>query len=318
MRLSAVNGIKKSEGGDWKIDLHRNKMIEFRGWSVLVGLRRTARDIATARISSEGLSMRTNARPGKVGARHASKPRTERIACRRLHPLTTLSPNDYLSTHLASLLPWSSSFRYLSPSLWIAHILPSFFPLLSLFSFTSRRRLTVVPCFLYRLAPVLRAIQPTLYEKTLKSFFATGRASWLLLQPETAATVSSDAIRKLGENASIYACNVYIYTREKIARYSFSAILSNSFVSSFFLHDSVSRSFPLPFSVRPLRRRKEGSELPLGPLPFERESGLVGVHEEVETIATRFPPIKLATNFSSAKSPRARERELGRNGDRSF
>lgn len=86
-----------------------------------------------------------------------------------------------------------------------------FFPLLSLFSFTSRRRLTVVPCFLYRLAPVLRAIQPTLYEKTLKSFFATGRASWLLLQPETAATVSSDAIRKLGENASIYACNVYIY-----------------------------------------------------------------------------------------------------------
>lgn len=216
MRLSAVNGIKKSEGGDWKIDLHRNKMIEFRGWSVLVGLRRTARDIATARISSEGLSMRTNARPGKVGARHASKPRTERIACRRLHPLTTLSPNDYLSTHLASLLPRSSSFRYLSPSLWIAHILPSFFPLLSLFSFTSRRRLTVVPCFLYRLAPVLRAIQPTLYEKTLKSFFATGRASWLLLQPETAATVSSDAIRKLGENASIYACNVYIYiyTRE--------------------------------------------------------------------------------------------------------
>lgn len=216
MRLSAVNGIKKSEGGDWKIDLHRNKMIEFRGWSVLVGLRRTARDIAAARISSEGLSMRTNARPGKVGARHASKPRTERIACRRLHPLTTLSPNDYLSTHLASLLPRSSSFRYLSPSLWIAHILPSFFPLLSLFSFTSRRRLTVVPCFLYRLAPVLRAIQPTLYEKTLKSFFATGRASWLLLQPETAATVSSDAIRKLGENASIYACNVYIYiyTRE--------------------------------------------------------------------------------------------------------
>lgn len=218
MRLSAVNGIKKSEGGDWKIDLHRNKMIEFRGWSVLVGLRRTARDIAAARISSEGLSMRTNARPGKVGARHASKPRTERIACRRLHPLTTLSPNDYLSTHLASLLPRSSSFphpvpsfRYLSPSLWIAHILPSFFPLLSLFSFTSRRRLTVVPCFLYRLAPVLRAIQPTLYEKTLKSFFATGRASWLLLQPETAATVSSDAIRKLGENASIYACNVYIY-----------------------------------------------------------------------------------------------------------
>lgn len=198
-------------------------MIEFRGWSVLVGLRRIARDIATARISSEGLSMRTNARPGKVGARHASKPRTERIACRRLHPLTTLSPNDYLSTHLASLLPRSSSFphpvpsfRYLSPSLWIAHILPSFFPLLSLFSFTSRRRLTVVPCFLYRLAPVLRAIQPTLYEKTLKSFFATGRASWLLLQPETAATVSSDAIRKLGENASIYACNVYIYiyTRE--------------------------------------------------------------------------------------------------------
>lgn len=198
-------------------------MIEFRGWSVLVGLRRTARDIATARISSEGLSMRTNARPGKVGARHASKPRTERIACRRLHPLTTLSPNDYLSTHLASLLPRSSSFphpvpsfRYLSPSLWIAHILPSFFPLLSLFSFTSRRRLTVVPCFFYRLAPVLRAIQPTLYEKTLKSFFATGRASWLLLQPETAATVSSDAIRKLGENASIYACNVYIYiyTRE--------------------------------------------------------------------------------------------------------
>lgn len=86
-----------------------------------------------------------------------------------------------------------------------------FFPLLSLFSFTSRRRLTVVPCFFYRLAPVLRAIQPTLYEKTLKSFFATGRASWLLLQPETAATVSSDAIRKLGENASIYACNVYIY-----------------------------------------------------------------------------------------------------------
>lgn len=218
MRLSAVNGIKKSEGGDWKIDLHRNKMIEFRGWSVLVGLRRTARDIATARISSEGLSMRTNARPGKVGARHASKPRTERIACRRLHPLTTLSPNDYLSTHLASLLPWSSSFRYLSPSLWIAHILPSFFPLLSLFSFTSRRRLTVVPCFLYRLAPVLRAIQPTLYEKTLKSFFATGRASWLLLQPETAATVSSDAIRKLGENASIYACNVYIYIHERKLR----------------------------------------------------------------------------------------------------
>lgn len=225
MRLSAVNGIKKSEGGDWKIDLHRNKMIEFRGWSVLVGLRRTARDIATARISSEGLSMRTNARPGKVGARHASKPRTERIACRRLHPLTTLSPNDYLSTHLASLLPRSSSFphrvpsfRYLSPSLWIAHILPSFFPLLSLFSFTSRRRLTVVPCFLYRLAPVLRAIQPTLYEKTLKSFFATGRASWLLLQPETAATVSSDAIRKLGENASIYACNVYIYIHERKLR----------------------------------------------------------------------------------------------------
>lgn len=232
-----------------------------------------------------------------------------------------LSERLPLSTHLASLLPRSSSFRYLSPSLWIAHILPSFFPLLSLFSFTSRRRLTVVPCFLYRLAPVLRAIQPTLYEKTLKSFFATGRASWLLLQPETAATVSSDAIRKLGENASIYACNVYIYiyTREKIARYSFSAILSNSFVSFFFLHDSVSRSFPLPFSVRPLRRRKEGSELPLGPLPFERESGLVGVHEEVETIATRFPPIKFpATNFSSAKSPRARERELGRNGDRSF
>lgn len=225
MRLSAVNGIKKSEGGDWKIDLHRNKMIEFRGWSVLVGLRRTARDIATARISSEGLSMRTNARPGKVGARHASKPRTERIACRRLHPLTTLSPNDYLSTHLASLLPRSSSFphpvpsfRYLSPSLWIAHILPSFFLLLSLFSFTSRRRLTVVPCFLYRLAPVLRAIQPTLYEKTLKSFFATGRASWLLLQPETAATVSSDAIRKLGENASIYACNVYIYIHERKLR----------------------------------------------------------------------------------------------------
>lgn len=200
-------------------------MIEFRGWSVLVGLRRTARDIATARISSEGLSMRTNARPGKVGARHASKPRTERIACRRLHPLTTLSPNDYLSTHLASLLPRSSSFphpvpsfRYLSPSLWIAHILPSFFPLLSLFSFTSRRRLTVVPCFFYRLAPVLRAIQPTLYEKTLKSFFATGRASWLLLQPETAATVSSDAIRKLGENASIYACNVYIYIHERKLR----------------------------------------------------------------------------------------------------
>lgn len=93
-----------------------------------------------------------------------------------------------------------------------------FFPLLSLFSFTSRRRLTVVPCFFYRLAPVLRAIQPTLYEKTLKSFFATGRASWLLLQPETAATVSSDAIRKLGENASIYACNVYIYIHERKLR----------------------------------------------------------------------------------------------------
>lgn len=238
-------------------------MIEFRGWSVLVGLRRTARDIAAARISSEGLSMRTNARPGKVGARHASKPRTERIACRRLHPLTTLSPNDYLSTHLASLLPRSSSFphpvpsfRYLSPSLWIAHILPSFFPLLSLFSFTSRRRLTVVPCFLYRLAPVLRAIQPTLYEKTLKSFFATGRASWLLLQPETAATVSSDAIRKLGENASIYACNVYIYTREKIARYSFSAILSNSFVSSFFFGFSVVSTPIFCSSVT----KKEGGE----------------------------------------------------------
>lgn len=133
-----------------------------------------------------------------------------------------------------------------------------FFPLLSLFSFTSRRRLTVVPCFLYRLAPVLRAIQPTLYEKTLKSFFATGRASWLLLQPETAATVSSDAIRKLGENASIYACNVYIYiyTREKIARYSFSAILSNSFVSSFFFGFSVVSTPIFCSSVT----KKEGGE----------------------------------------------------------
>ena len=110
-----------------------------------------------------------------------------------------------------------SSFRYLaaplslSLTLWIAHIFPSFFPSSSLFSFTFRRRLTVVSCFFYRLAPVLRAIQPTLYEKTLKSFFATGRASWLLLQPETAATVSSDAIRKLGENASIYAYITCIY-----------------------------------------------------------------------------------------------------------
>lgn len=81
---------------------------------------------------------------------------------------------------------------------WIAHILPSL-PPPSLppslpppfFPFTFRRRLTVVSCFLYRLAPpLLRAIQPTLYEKTLKSFFATGRASWLLLpkKPGTAAT----------------------------------------------------------------------------------------------------------------------------------
>lgn len=131
----------------------------------------------------------------------------------------SLRTTTYLPTSLLSSLgppPFPTPFRPfaispLFPSLWIAHILPSFFPLLSLFSFTSRRRLTVVPCFFYRLAPVLRAIQPTLYEKTLKSFFATGRASWLLLQPETAATVSSDAIRKLGENASIYACNVYIY-----------------------------------------------------------------------------------------------------------
>lgn len=73
--------------------------------------------------------------------------------------------------------PYSS---FLTPSLP-----PPFFP------FTFRRRLTVVSCFLYRLAPpLLRAIQPTLYEKTLKSFFATGRASWLLLpkKPGTAAT----------------------------------------------------------------------------------------------------------------------------------
>lgn len=94
-----------------------------------------------------------------------------------------------------------SSFPYLVASLslsltlsWIAHILPSL-PPPSLpppfFPFTFRRRLTVVSCFLYRLAPpLLRAIQPTLYEKTLKSFFATGRASWLLLpkKPGTAAT----------------------------------------------------------------------------------------------------------------------------------
>lgn len=108
MRLSAVNGIKKSEGGDWKIDLHRNKMIEFRGWSVLVGLRRTARDIATARISSEGLSMRTNARPGKVGARHASKPRTERMPEVRAEGYTrlprSLRATTYLPTSLLSSL----------------------------------------------------------------------------------------------------------------------------------------------------------------------------------------------------------------------
>lgn len=95
-----------------------------------------------------------------------------------------------------------SSFPYLvaslSLSLSLSHGLPIFFlPYLPpslpppFFPFTFRRRLTVVSCFLYRLAPpLLRAIQPTLYEKTLKSFFATGRASWLLLpkKPGTAAT----------------------------------------------------------------------------------------------------------------------------------
>lgn len=180
-----------------------------------------------------------------------------------------------------------------------------FFPPSSLFSFTFRRRLTVVSCFFYRLAPVLRAIQPTLYEKTLKSFFATGRASWLLLQPETAATVSSDAIRKLGENASIYAyitcIYIYIYIREKIARYSFSAILSNS-LSPFFvpLDDLVSRSFP-PFSLRLEVSRKRVSKKERGAnyllSRFEHQSGLVGAHEEVEMIATRFPPIKLDKLF---------------------
>lgn len=140
-----------------------------------------------------------------------------------------------------------------------------FFPPFSLFSFTFRRRLTVVSCFFYRLAPVLRAIQPTLYEKTLKSFFATGRASWLLLQPETAATVSSDAIRKLGENASIYAyitcIYIYIYIREKIARYSFSAILSNSlspfFVPIWFLGRFHRFLFVSRFPGNAFRRRKE-------------------------------------------------------------
>lgn len=75
MRLSAVNGIKKSEGErDWKIDLRRNKMIESRSWRVSARLRRIARDIVTARISNERLGMRTRLTrgTGKVGARHAT------------------------------------------------------------------------------------------------------------------------------------------------------------------------------------------------------------------------------------------------------
>lgn len=177
-----------------------------------------------------------------------------------------------------------------------------FFPPFSLFSFTFRRRLTVVSCFFYRLAPVLRAIQPTLYEKTLKSFFATGRASWLLLQPETAATVSSDAIRKLGENASIYAyitcIYIYIYTRENCEILVFRNLVKFSF--SFFYSDLVSRSFP-PFSLRLEVSRKRVSKKERGAnyllSRFEHQSGLVGAHEEVEMIATRFPPIKLDKLF---------------------
>lgn len=101
-------------------------------------------------------------------------------------PLSLVSSFPYLVASLSlshSLMdcPYSS---FLTPSL-PPSLPPPFFP------FTFRRRLTVVSCFLYRLAPpLLRAIQPTLYEKTLKSFFATGRASWLLLpkKPGTAAT----------------------------------------------------------------------------------------------------------------------------------
>lgn len=90
---------------------------------------------------------------------------------------------------ISSLLSLSLSLSHGLPIFFLPYLPPSLPP--PFFPFTFRRRLTVVSCFLYRLAPpLLRAIQPTLYEKTLKSFFATGRASWLLLpkKPGTAAT----------------------------------------------------------------------------------------------------------------------------------
>lgn len=136
---------------------------------------------------------------------------------------TTLSYPTYLAFLLLLYsLPASlvSSFPYLVASLSLSLVdcpyssLPPSLPPL-FFPFTFRRRLTVVSCSLYRLAPpLLRAIQPTLYEKTLRSFFATGRGCYY----RTAATRLGNSRRgreeEEGKDASIYAYNA----REKIAR----------------------------------------------------------------------------------------------------
>lgn len=177
-------------GGDSKIDSHRDKMIEFRVWWLRVSSCGIVRTIVTVRISNRRLSMQANARPAKVSARHASKPRTEdRVP--KVTP-TTRSRNNHLA-FLSSVLLHPrfvcSLARWFSRSLSVQRHILSFFSsyLLSFFlpsflsTFYGRFTSLTVVSFFHRLAPV-RAIQPTLYEKTLKSFFATGRASWLLLQ----------------------------------------------------------------------------------------------------------------------------------------
>ena len=140
--------------------------------------------------ATDRLSMQANARPAKVSARHASKPRTEdRVP--KVTP-TTRSRNNHLA-FLSSVLLHPrfvcSLARWFSRSLSVQRHILSFFSsyLLSFFlpsflsTFYGRFTSLTVVSFFHWLAPV-RAIQPTLYEKTLKSFFATGRASWLLLQ----------------------------------------------------------------------------------------------------------------------------------------
>lgn len=119
----------------------------------------------------------------------------------------------------------------------------------------------------------------------MKSLFATGRASWLLLQPETAATVSSDAIRKLSGKMHQF---MRIYTRERKLR-------DTRFPQSCQIRSSLFLFFPTRF----------GFEVSRGALQRRKEERITArqtpkwisrrAHEEVEM--TRFPPMKLDKLF---------------------